>query len=42
MQTDNKIQIEKLTHIPVIATVEKNSSDIEIDKNTLVGIFREI
>ncbi len=42
MQLDNKLQIERLTGIPVIATISDNCNNIEIDKNSLLSIFKEI
>ena len=35
MQADNKLQIEKLTHIPIVATVKQNSKNIEFDINKI-------
>ena len=42
MQADNKLQIERLTKVPVIATVENNASNIDINKETLTEIFKEV
>lgn len=42
MQADNKLQIEKLTGIKVIAEVERNATDINIDKHSLTELFREV
>ncbi len=42
MQQDNKIQIEKLTNIPVIATVQNGEKDLEININLLTEKFKEI
>lgn len=42
MQADNKLQIEKLTGIKVIAEVERNATDINIDKHTLTELFGEV
>ena len=35
MHTDNKKQIEYLTGIPVIATVEKNAKEIFMEQNII-------
>lgn len=42
MHVDNKACIEKLTGIKVIATVAKDDKDINIDKDVLLSIFKEI
>lgn len=42
MCKDNKHQVERLTGIKVIATVKQNDKDLEIDKETLLSIFKEI
>ena len=39
MHIDNKIQVEYLTHIPVIATVAKGETDLQIEKDVLLNIF---
>jgi dethiobiotin synthetase len=41
MHRDNKNMIEKITKIPVIASIPVNSSDIEIDHEVLCGIYKE-
>lgn len=42
MHTDNLRQIEKLSGIKVIATVAKNSQEIDIKEKDLIEIFKEI
>lgn len=42
MYQDNLKQIENLTGIKVLATVEKNSKELDIDKAVLLSIFKEI
>ena len=42
MHRDNLTSIEKLTAIKVIATVEKNAKEINIEKEDLLKIFEEI
>ena len=42
MCRDNRVQVEKLTGIRVIATVKNNDTDLEIDRETLLSIFKEI
>ena len=42
MHVDNKKCAEILTGIPVLTTVGKNQKDLEIEKNILEGIFKEI
>ena len=42
MHLDNKKEIELLTDIPVIACIPKNAKDMEIDKATLLNIYKEI
>ena len=39
MQADNKLQIERLTGVPVIACVKTNDKDLLIDEKTLVSLF---
>lgn len=42
MQRDNKIQIERLSKVPVIADVKLSDSNIDIEKDKLLKIFKEI
>ena len=42
MQQDNKLQIEKLTKVQVIATVADNTPNIEIELSMLLNTFEEI
>ena len=42
MQRDNKLQIENLTGVKVIATVKKDEKDMEIKNEKLLSIFKEI
>ena len=42
MQRDNKLQIENLTGVEVIAQVKENEKDFEIDKDKLLSLFKEI
>ena len=42
MQVDNKIQIEQLTGISVISAVKSSDNNLEIDKDLLLNIFKEI
>lgn len=42
MHRDNLTSIEKVTAIKVIATVEKNAKEINIEKEDLLKIFEEI
>ena len=42
MHIDNKRCIQELTGISVIATVEKNAEDIDISKENLLNLFKEI
>lgn len=42
MQADNKIQVEKLTGIKVIATVQNKDKDLDIEESKLLSIFKEI
>lgn len=41
MHTDNKKQIEFITKIPVIATVSKNTTELDIDINTIKQMYGE-
>ena len=41
MQKDNKLQIEHLTGVPVIACVKKDDNELDIDKEILINIFKE-
>lgn len=41
MHRDNIYMIEKMTGVNVIATVAKNQSNIEIEKNVLESLFKE-
>ena len=40
MQVDNKLQIERLTGVPVIACVKTDDKDLLIDEKTLVNLFK--
>lgn len=42
MQVDNKKSIEVLTGIKVIAAVKHGEVDLQIDKETLLGLFKEV
>ena len=42
MQHDNKIQIERLTGVPIISTAAYNDNTININKDYLLNIFKEI
>lgn len=42
MQLDNKKCIENLTGIEVIAVVKNGEVDLQIDKETLLGLFKEV
>lgn len=42
MQRDNKLQIENLTGVKVIATVKENQNNLVIEKDKLLSIFKEI
>ncbi len=42
MERDNKKQIETLTGVKILATVKHNEKDLQIDKETLLSIFKEI
>lgn len=42
MQRDNKEQIERLTGVKVIAEVKENENDINIEKEEILSIFKEI
>lgn len=42
MHRDNLKQTENLTGIKVIAAAEKNAQELDIDKSTLISIFKEI
>ena len=42
MQRDNKEQIERLTGVKVIAEVKVNENDINIEKEEILSIFKEI
>jgi len=39
MQADNKLQIERLTGVPVIACVKTDDNDLLINEKTLVSLF---
>ena len=39
LHTDNKAVIEQLTNLPVIATVKKNATDIDISLEKLIAIY---
>lgn len=41
MHADNKIQIERLTGVKVLAAVGKNAEDLNMDENGLLKIFIE-
>lgn len=42
MQRDNKEQIERLTGVKVIAEVKENENDLNIEKEEILSIFKEI
>jgi len=42
MHIDNKKNIEKLSGINIISEISKNQPDIDIEKETLLALFREI
>lgn len=42
MQRDNKLQIENLTGVEVIAQVKENEKDFDINKDKLLSLFKEI
>lgn len=42
MHIDNKKMIEDMLNIPVIATVEKNDSELNINIENLIKVFGEI
>ena len=42
MCRDNKLQVEKLCGVKVIATVKQDDKDLRIDENELLSIFKEI
>jgi dethiobiotin synthetase len=42
MHVDNKFMIEEITNIPIVATVEKNAKDINIDIDSLKKLYVEI
>lgn len=42
MQRDNKEQIERLTGVKVIAEVKENENELNIEKEEIVSIFKEI
>ena len=42
MHIDNKKCIEKLTGIPVVAVVEHNAKELNIEKDVLLNLFKEI
>ncbi len=42
MMRDNQKQVERLCNIPVIAIVQKDGSDLDIDPNVLKKCFKEI
>lgn len=42
MQRDNKLQVENLSGIKVIATVKKNEQELDINLQDLLGKFKEV
>ena len=42
MQRDNKLQIENLAGVEVIAQVKENEKDFDINKDKLLSLFKEI
>lgn len=42
LHQDNKIQIEALTGIPIVACVKQDATDLDIDINKLSAIYKEI
>ena len=42
MHIDNKESVERLCHVPVIATIKEGETDIQIDESTLISAFKEI
>ncbi len=42
MQKDNRVQVEALTGVKVIATVKTNEKELNIDEKTLSEIFDEV
>jgi dethiobiotin synthetase len=42
MHRDNLYMVEKMTDIPVVATVSKNGNDIEIEKQKLELLFKTV
>lgn len=42
LHNDNKKQIEYLTKIPVIACISKGAGSIEIDRDILMNMYREV
>ncbi|MBR3889993.1 dethiobiotin synthase [bacterium] len=42
MHIDNKIMVEKLTNLPVVATISTGCEDIEIIKEDLERLFQEV
>lgn len=41
MHHDNKMMIEKLTGVNVLAVIRKGETDINVDKETLMNLFKE-
>lgn len=42
MHIDNKIMVEKLTNLPVVATISTGCEDVEIIKEDLERLFQEV
>ena len=42
MHVDNKKCIEELTGVPVVAVVEQNAKELDIEKDVLLNLFKEI
>ena len=42
MHIDNKKCIEELTGVPVVAVVEQNAKELDIEKDVLLNLFKEI
>ena len=42
MHTDNKLVIENLTGVKVVAQVKSGANDLRIEKDELLRLFKEI
>lgn len=42
MHRDNKLMIEQLTDVSVVAVVEKDGGNIDIDVDKLKGLYKEV